>query len=271
VLLPYASYLRVYEPAEQSAVTVPGVATGDAPVEAAATVTLAREQQTVLRKTVASAPGTQADLTGCYLLRRDDRLYVCGVDLALRSWLALATFVEDTDSTTRALFLLSGHAERAEMQFTSWRMANPATVPHIRSATWGVPRTWFLVVAEDEREGYEVGGAPSVRFRTPLAVARGRLEAAQALVSAMIDDDELIEELDDLEGWLASFAADSWLELDYAGVGHLLGAALDSDRSAAEIATAMSALERKDFAAAGESYRSFVDRWRVVNALERAN
>jgi hypothetical protein len=273
VLLPYASYLRVYEPAETMSTPGLGTGHGDPPVETVATLTLSREQQTVLTRTVARSipPRAHDDLAGCYLMRRDGSLYVCPVDLALRSWLAVAAFGDETDATTQALFLARDYRDSAEEEYAAWRALNPAALPHIRQATWGVPRTWFLLVVHEEREQYDLEGEPSVRYRTPVADARRRLLSAFTVLNATIDDADLLAELSDLGRWLSSFSDECWVELDYAGVARLLGAELAGDRSAYEIKSALRAIGRRDFAAAGDTYRQFVERWRAVTALERAN
>jgi hypothetical protein len=126
-------------------------------------------------------------------------------------------------------------------------------------------------VAQEEREQYDLEGAPSVRFRTLVSDARRRLLSAFTVLNAAVDDEDLLDELSDLGHWLAAFSDDCWLELDYAGVASLLGAELAGDRSASEITSALRAIGRRDFARAGEAYHCFVERWRIVTALERAN
>jgi hypothetical protein len=271
VLLPYASYLRIYEPAEGGPAAEQGADPGEA-AATLATLTLSREQHTVLARTFApAAPPRGTDLTGGYLMSRGGVQYVCPVDLALRFWLAIASFGEETDTVTRSLFLARDYLAFTEREYEVWREAHPAAVAHIRQATWGVPRTWFLLVAPQERELYDLEGRQSVRFRTPVPEARRRLLSAFTVLNATIDDAELLEELSDLGRWLASFSDGCWLELDYAGVAGLLGAGLVDDRSADEISTALRAIGRRDFATAGETYRQFVERWRPVTALERAS
>jgi hypothetical protein len=271
VLLPYASYLRIFEPAEGGSPGERGAGHGE-PAAALATLTLSREQQTVLARTFApGAPPRVADLAGCYVMSRGGVQYICPVDLSLRCWLAIASFGEETDTVTQSLFLAGDYLAFTAREYESWRDAHPAAVAHIRQATWGVPRTWFLLVAPEERELYDLEGRQSVRFRTPVTEAQRRLLSAFTVLNATIDDAELLEELSDLGRWLASFSDGCWLELDYAGVADLLGAELVDDRSADEITTALRAIGRRDFATAGETYRQFVERWRVVTALERAS
>jgi len=97
------------------------------------------------------------------------------------------------------------------------------------------------------------------------------LAAAYRLLSSVIDDTEVLEELEGLSSWLEAFDDASWVELDYAGIARLLGEALQHDQSARDIHRAIDALRREDYASAGVSYRAFEERWRVVNAFERAN
>jgi hypothetical protein len=127
------------------------------------------------------------------------------------------------------------------------------------------------MVVEDERETYEAGSLRSVRYRSRIVDARRRMAAADRLLRSAIDDIELLDEIVALSDWLGSFDSESWVELDYAGVARFLGDGLASDQSARDIHRALDALRREDFAAAGESYRAFEERWRVVNAYERAN
>jgi hypothetical protein len=156
-------------------------------------------------------------------------------------------------------------------EYTAWRTANPSAQAHIRQATWGVPRIWFLLVAQEERDSYVDDGVTSVRFRASIADARRRLLSAFTVLNAALDDEELLGELGELGRWLAGFDDECWVEVDYAGVAGLLGPDLDSDRSAYEVTTALRAIARNDFATAGQVYRQFEERWRRVAALERAS
>lgn len=272
MLLPYASYLRIYRPVEQMSGSGLRAGHGDPRVTVSA-LAVSSEQQTALERTLAppATPRAEDDLVGSYLMRRDGELYVCPVDLALRSWLAIGSFAEDVDPITQTLLLPPDLVTSTEKEYAQWRAASPTAMPHIRQATWGVPRTWFLLVAQEEREPYDLEGEPSVRFRTPVPDARRRLLSAYTVLNATIDDEELLGDLSDLGQWLAAFGDDCWMELDYAGVATLLGPELAGDRSAYEITSALRAIGRRDFARAGETYRIFVERWRAVTALERAS
>jgi hypothetical protein len=110
-----------------------------------------------------------------------------------------------------------------------------------------------------------------VRYRAAIADAKRRLGRAHAVLRKVIDETELLDELTDLAEWLAAFDDESWVELDYAGIATLLGEGLVADESARDIHRALAALRSGDFATAGLAYRAFEERWRVVNAYERAN
>ena len=271
-MLPYPSYLRVYEPRRALSPGVQARLSRDAGVEGEPATTVVSEQETSLARAVTSPALTlDGPPVGCYVLRREGRSYYCPVDLPLRSWLSFTSLVESVGGPTAQLLFTPESLATADEEFLRWRRDHPSAVPHIRQTTWGVPRTWFVMVAEDERETYDAGGVTSVRYRARVVDAERRVAAASRVLDKTIDDPELLDDLADLGTWLGSFDRAAWVELDYAGVARLLGTALRTDRSAREIHTALRALQQGDFAAAGQAYRSFQDRWRAVNAYERAN
>lgn len=272
-VLPYASYLRVYEPLSAlSAAAREAIAHDlDSAVDPAAT--LVNEQTTVLNRTVASAAiGVDNEHTYApYVLRLAGRSYYCPADMQLRSWLSLTSLIDNVSDVNVQLLLPPESVTVVDEVFLSWRRAHPEAVPHVRQTTWGVPRTWFVLVTDDERELYDAGGSSSIRYRARITDARQRVERAQRVLHQVIDESDLREEMQDLACWLDAFDAASWVELDYAGVAQYLEDELEEDRSAADIHRVLKALGAADWAAAGESYRSFESRWRVVNAHERAN
>lgn len=272
-MLPYASYLRVYEPARAlSQALRSGIRASKATLtESLATV--AAEQQTALRRTVTGSMLRDAagDSAEVYVLRREGRLHLCPVDLELRSWLALTSLVGGRDEPALQVLMPPGSLGVADERFLHWRRDHPSAVPHIQQARWEVPRTWFTLVVDDERELYDAGGFTGVRYRARMADARHRLAAAFRTLRELVDDVELLDAMSTLAGWLETFDDASWVEVDYAGVARLLGTELSNDHSAREISRAMKALRGGDLAAAATAYRSFEQRWRTVSAFEHAN
>jgi hypothetical protein len=272
-VLPYPSYLRVYEPLRALSPAAQAHLADDLGTGSDAGLVLASEQESALARAVLS-PGLVLDsdqLPGSYVLRREGHTFFCPIDMPLRSWLSLTSLVENVGGATVHLWFTPDSLASADEAFLKWRQDNPSAVPHIRQTTWGIPRTWFLLVAEDERETYEIAGRSSVRYRARIGDACRRLGSAHAVLRRVIDEAELLEEIVDLTGWLESFDDGSWVELDYAGVAQLLGDALATDQSARDIHRALAALRKGDFATAGSSYRAFEERWRSVNGYERAN
>jgi hypothetical protein len=249
----------VYEPVQG------GVPTARASIDTEQRVSMAR----AVASTAVAIDGEPAPEG--YVLQRHGRDYVCPVDLSLRSWLSLTSLVDNIGDATASLIFPPNALSSAGDRFLRWRRDNPHAVPHIRTSTWGVPRTWFVLVVDAERELYDHAEVTSVRYRTSIVEAGRRLGASRRLLQTVVDDGELLDELEDLENWLAAFHQQAVVELDYAGVAWLLQGQLSSDRSAGDIHRALDAVRRSDFATAGVAYRTFEQRWRTVNAFERAN
>jgi hypothetical protein len=272
-VLPYASYLRVYEPLYALAPELRESLTAGETAVRDSSVTLAAEQRTVLTRAVTAAaisiePGRQSDV---YVMRREGRTFFCPVDMPLRSWLSMTSLIDAIGGTAAGAIVSAETLALADEGFLRWRRDNPQAVPHIRQVTWGVPRTWFTLVVEDERTGYTDATIASVRYRARILDARRRVAYAHRTLRKAIDDSALLGELGGLGSWLAAFHHDSWVEVDYAGVAQLLGQRLAEDHSARDIHQALDALGRGDLVAAGTAYRSFEERWRVVGAFARAN
>lgn len=272
-VLPYASYLRVYEPARALSPEFRSDLRASKATLTESLATVATEQLTALRRTMSgSALLTEDDESlDVYVLRREGRLHLCPVDLALRTWLSLTTLVADPTDPSSHLILPTGAMAVADERFLRWRRDHPHSVPHIQQATWEVPRTWFTLVVDDERELYDAGGFTGVRYRARMSDARRRVAGASRTLRDLVDDAELLDSLSTLMSWLEAFDDASWVELDYAGVAKLLAGSLREDHSAREIWRALRALRSGDFAAAATAYRSFEQRWRHVSSYERAN
>lgn len=274
-MVPYVAYLRVYEPlgafeADEAARWASYV---HAEAPATDTVTTLRDEQrqsltSVLQPTGLAAPSAFDDTA--YVLRVDDDVFVCPHDIRLRSWLALAELIDEIGD--QQLRLLSpGSLEHVNPDFMSWRNEHPDAVPHIRQRTWHVPPSWFLLVSPDDRESYRVDDLTSVRYRCPIVQARRRMGASFAVVRRAFADEPIVDVLSELGTWLETFHPHSWLELDYAGVGRLLGDGLHDDPSCTDVADAVAALSRGDVADATAAYERVVEWWRSVRMSEHAN
>jgi hypothetical protein len=105
-----------------------------------------------------------------------------------------------------------------------------------------------------------------------MSTARRRVGRALRTLRRSAGEITYVDDLEDVGRWLEDFHPRSWLELDYGGLARFLGPdGLAGDRSVEEVATALEALADGDEATATAAYRSVVDRWARVRALEHAN
>ncbi len=271
-MLPYASYLRVYEPLSALSPELRESLSDAETALPSSSATLADEQRTGLARAVTSSTISIESVPDChvYVMMRGGRPYFCPVDMPLRSWLSMTSLIHSIGGAAASLIVPPESLALADEQFLHWRRDNPQAVPHIRQVTWGVPRTWFTLVVDDERTSYQAGRSVSLRYRARVRDARQRAAIARHVLLG-IDDTDLLDELAGLGAWLGAFHDDSWVEVDYAGVADLLGEQLAVDHSAGEIHEALDALRRGDLATASSIYRHFEERWRAVRGYERAN
>ena len=105
-----------------------------------------------------------------------------------------------------------------------------------------------------------------------MSAARRRVARALRTLRLNLGELEIADELEELARWLEEFHARSWVELDYAGLARLLGPeVVAADTSVADVAAAVAALAAGDEEGAVLTYRTVVDRWSAVAALEHAN
>ena len=298
VVLPYAAYLRAYEPlsafdeAEGKRWAAYATSAGR-PRRAGA---LAAEQADSLRRAVAltplPAPARESD--HAYVRWLDGVTYVCPWQTRLRSWLAVTRLRAAAPSLTRAAFS-AGHVDAAVRDFARWRGQEPAPRVYIQASTWSVPFAWFIPFAPDER--WLVLGTPSEpgdggrataagtrtlvyatamsQARTRVAKALGVLRRARGLPAAGAlggDPAAMGTELKQVGAWLEEFHPHSLVELDYGGLVHLLDdEALCADQSVAEVSAAISAVSAGETELATAMCQRFTNRWRILDALEQAN
>jgi hypothetical protein len=298
VVLPYAAYLRVYEPlsafGEAEGKRWAGyAASGGRPRRAGA---LAAEQEDSLRRAVARSPlpAPERESDHAYVRWLDGVTYVCPWQTRLRSWLALTRLRAAAPSLTQAAFS-AGRADAAVRDFARWRSQESSPRVYIQANTWSVPFAWFTPFAPDER--WLVLGTPSdpgdggrataagtrtlvyatamAQARTRVAKALGVLRRARGLPAAGAlggDPVAMGADLKQVGAWLEEFHPRALVELDYGGLVHLLDdAALCADQSVAEVSAAISGVGAGEIEFATAMCHRFADRWRALEALERAS
>ncbi|MGW0282027.1 hypothetical protein ACWDXT_02805 [Streptomyces sp. NPDC003236] len=274
VVVPYAAYLRVYEPL-----------TAFPEPERTHWARYARRPdrpsyQDELRRSLADLLPTPPvavpvhESGDAFVLEADGVLCVCPWRTRLRGWLALAGLGEELPPPVLDAVLPPVVRHQAAQDYERWLARNPDARPWIRTATWQIPLNWFVLVADEERRYDKPSGdvPPMLRYRTPMVQARRRVARALRTLKDTIEEGPLIDGLVDVGRWLEEFHPRSVVELDYGGLVHAVPAMdLADDHSAADVAEGIEALRRGDGTAAGEAYGRLVERWRTVRDRRSAN
>ncbi|MEH0419916.1 hypothetical protein [Streptomyces sp. B21-083] len=277
VIVPYASYLRVYEP----------LAAFPEP-ERSHWARYARRPdrpsyQDELRRSLADllpVPPVAVPVhesADAFVTEVEGVLCVCPWRTRLRGWQALGGLGEELPLPLLDAALPPLVRHQATQDYERWLSRNPDARPWIRTATWQVPLNWFVLVTDEEREydkgsGAAGGAAPVLRYRTPMVQARRRVARGLRTLRDALDEGPLIDGLLDVGRWLEEFHPRSLVELDYGGLVHVLPAGdLAGDHSAADVAAGIEALRDGDGEAAGEAYGRLVERWQSVRDRRSAN
>ncbi|MEU6577683.1 hypothetical protein [Streptomyces sp. NPDC046805] len=273
-IIPYATYLRVYEPLAAFPEPERGhwaryARRSDRP-----------SYQEELRRSLADllptppVPVPVQESGDAFVLDVDGVVCVCPWRTRLRGWQALGDLAEELPPPVLDSALPPVVRRQAAQDYERWLARNPDARPWIRTSTWQVPLNWFVLVADEERH-YAKGSAdeaPELRYRTPMVQARRRVARGLRTLKETIDEGPLIDGLVNVGRWLEEFHPRSLVELDYGGLVHVVPAGeLEGDHSAADVAEGIEALRRGDGTAAGEAYGRFVERWRTVRGRRSAN
>lgn len=283
-VLPYAAYLRVYEPlaAFPEPARTGWARYADSPDRPRRANALAEEHAQAVRRMAAEPPllAPERESGDAYIRRTATGTYICPWQTRLRSWTAVERLRETAPAgLTRSV----GPADATVSDFALWKRDRASIRTHIRSSRWQVPPAWFVPFMQAER--WLVLGPPeSVRglpgtapartllYVTAMPYARQRTARAADTVRRAFGEGEIFQSVASVGRWLTEFHPDSLVELDYGGLVHLLDdQALCADESVAEVATALAGLERGEEELAIALYTRLRARWRSVRALESAN
>jgi len=296
-VLPYAAYLRVYEPLS----AFPGpdaqrwaayAASPDRPRRAGA---LAAEHAATLRRLISVPPVMvpERESGDAYVRWVEGAAYICPWQTRLRSWLGLSR-LKTVDPRLWSVTRRVGAVDAAAAGFARGQGEAASLRVHIQARTWSVPPAWFVPFASDERwlvlgaasdpgDGGRATATPTRTLVYATAMAQARTRVRQALDAfrrtgapeAVLADaavPRVVAELAQIERWLEEFHPDALVELDYGGLVHLLDdAALRADQSVAEVSAAISALTGGELEMATAMYWRVTGRWRVLTALEHAS
>ncbi|MGW0791531.1 hypothetical protein ACWD04_25685 [Streptomyces sp. NPDC002911] len=277
VLVPYASYLRVYEPL--AAFREPERDHWTRYAQRSGLPTAQDELRRSLAGLVSTPPvAVPVHESGdAFVAVVDGVVCVCPWRTRLRGWLALGELGGLFSATVLDAVLPPVVRGQAAADHERWAERNPDARPWIRTTVWHVPVRWFVLFDDEEREYVTAGadgaaGGRLLRYRTPMVQARRRLARALRTLRETVDEGPLTEGLVEVGRWLEEFHPRAMVELDYGGLVHALsGEQLAADRSAADVAEGIAALRAGDSDAAGVAYGRLADRWRAVRDLQSSN
>ena len=301
-MLPYAAYLRVYEPLSAFSDAdgrrwAAYAGSADRPRRASA---LEAEQALALRRIIALPPivAPAEESSHAYVRWADGVTYICPWQTRLRSWLAVAR-LRAADAALLAAAFPGGQADAAAGAFARWHGQASSLRVYIQASTWSVPLSWFVPFTADERwlvlgpsaDGGERAATASVtrtlvystampEARRRVARALGAMRRAQGKPSAgpvtgrpgANDKPRVVTELEAIGSWLEEFHPHSLLELDYGGLVYLRSdEELRADESVAEVNAAITALASGEQELAIAMYQRLQARWRALKARELAS
>lgn len=273
---PYDAYLRVYEPLE--AFSPPARARWAAYVADPAhrdrqgALTAARRE--AVRNLVATPPVVvpAAESADAYVLEVDGRVLVCPWDTRLRSWLALDELRDELPDPLLGLVVSPAALANVEAARAGWRREHPDAYSRILTSTWHVPMWWFVAFDPSQRQLMLGEDRRELVYRTAIGPARQRLARGLRTLQSAMPDSIITAAVETLGTWLEEFHPASWVELDYGGLVHMLTVDhLEADISAQDVAAGIAALGDGDPVQAEEHYTRLIDRWRHVQAFERAS
>ncbi|GAA1924663.1 hypothetical protein GCM10009716_36140 [Streptomyces sodiiphilus] len=269
--VPYAAFLRVYEPLAafpepershwaQYARSGPRLTEQDE---------LARSLSGLLAVPPRAVP--ERESADAFVTEVDGVLCVCPWRTRLRAWQALPEAGQwQMPQPVVDAALPPEVRRRAAADYDRWRERNPDARPWIRQALWHVPVRWFALFSDEERS---LCPEPlSLRYRTPMVQARRRVARALRTVREAMPEGPLVEAVTDVGRWLEEFHPRSLVELDYGGLVHTISREqLEADHSAADVAAGLAALAEGDLERAGEVYEQLTDRWMAVRERQFAS
>lgn len=193
----------------------------------------------------------------------------CPAQLQARALLAAEQAEESMRSEVFDLLVPPAARSANAMRLDTSRLAIDLTHLNTRTATWGIPLSWFALFREDDE--YEVHQAgdklKSVRLLTTFGQAVERLSWALQVLVAHAPQAPLFEELGQLGTWLEGFDKESVIELDYGTLSELVW----PDESINDLFHGIQALEDDDLTGAAAAYRRLTNRWLGPRHLARAN
>lgn len=271
---PYVSHLRVYEPLDvfdddQQLVILEQRARGRHETEV-------MERSDAVRRLVRAVsdpfPHGSTDLVRVLHYPGHEgstRPLYCPNQLAVRTSLAAESLGESIRGPLVDVLVPEVAREAHAARIDPDSFADSLARLHTRSATWGVPFGWFVLLHEDDHSEVveDDGKVQTVRLSAPVAQCLDRARRATAALALAAPELDLLDELDELTNWLEVFSEDAVLELDYGPVADLVF----PDDSPSDVRLGIESLAEGDMTGAAASYRRLANRWIPIRQLARAS
>lgn len=195
--------------------------------------------------------------------------FYCPDELLVRSTLAAETLAQTMRGPLLNVLLPAAAREANQNRWDADKFAEAVGKIHTRTATWGIPFSWFVLIHEDDRSEVieEHGRVLTVRTATPLQDAVERAGYAVASLVTGAPELDLLEDLTELSEWMTGFHENSILELDYGAVAD----AVYPDDSPHDVRLGIESLADGDLTGAAAAYRRLASRWIPIRQLGRAS
>ena len=154
-------------------------------------------------------------------------------------------------------------AQAADSELRRYHQEHPGHRSHVLTSAWHVPVRWFTAFQPEDKEVYEVDGAPRIRLRVDLAVGRKRVDHALGVLRGLQVFQGPAEELAQLSDWIESFPIPDRCSSSTTRRSPTcsLPQELVFDDSVELVRRSIEALADGDMMAAGENYGRVVSRW----------
>lgn len=205
-------------------------------------------------------------------LERDRRTLVCPHRTRLRLVTSILAFGRSVPAGAHEAFFEEGELERAAAALERLRAEHPDWRVHILESTWDVPLHWFVLFDDSERSLVNEDDLSTIRYETPVAAARARVDRALEVLRRMLPNLSVIGAVAGLGEWTGQFDQEGIVVLEYGTVGRLFSQAeLQADRSCRQVWGALAALADKDLERATAFYQAVAERWAARRVRASAN
>ncbi|NJC20945.1 hypothetical protein BJ994_000021 [Arthrobacter pigmenti] len=271
---PYVSFLRVYEPLDAFSDAQQLAILEQRTRERHVTEDLDRVDalRRITRLVSDPFPHHEPDLVRVLHYPRSNGTtapYYCPNQLAVRTSLAAESLEQTIRGPLMDVLLPEVAREAQQARLDPETLSESTAKLHTRSATWGVPFSWFVLIHEDDLTDVvdDDGEVHTVRVAVTISECIDRARRAVASLAIAAPELDLLEDLTELTEWLELFRRDAVVELDYGPVADLVF----PDESPMDVRMGIECLAEADMTGAAAAYRRLASRWIPIRQLARAS